>query len=123
MTALRRVMVTALLLMAGWVPAAFAQQATVTNDDTAMVSQAEHDRAYVREVLSRDEVRTAARIGNVDLDRAVDGVSSLDGDRLERATNQARLVDRALGAQDTITLSTTMIIIILLLVIIVIIAV
>lgn len=85
---------------------------------------AEADRAYVRDVLSRDEVRTAARIAGADLDAAIDGVSSLDGDRLDRATHQARLVDRALGGQaaDQITLSATTIIIILLLILVIILA-
>ena len=116
---------TALLLGLG-ATTATAQEANVVEESTEDTAQSadEANRAYVKEVLSRDEVRTAARITGADLDGALDGVSSLEGERLERATRQAQLVDSALGdaANDQITLSATTIIIILLLVLIIILA-
>lgn len=105
---------------------AMAQEGVLDAESTPAAEQSsdEANRAYVKGVLSRDEVRTAARITGADLDGALDGVSSLEGVQLERATHQAQLVDSALGdaAQDGITLSATMIIIILLLVLIIILA-
>ncbi|MBW3554696.1 MAG: hypothetical protein KY466_14375 [Gemmatimonadetes bacterium] len=118
------VLATAFLLTLG-AATATAQEAAVVEESTAVApDNDETNRAYVKGVLSREEVRTAARIAGADLDAAVDGVGSLDGERLERATRQARLVDRALGdaAQDRITLSATTIIIILLLLVVIIIA-
>lgn len=113
---------TIFLLAAG--SAAFGQEAAPIAESAESVATTgdDADRAYVREVLSRDEVRTAASIGGADLDRALDNVSSLEGDRLERATQQARLVDQTLGssAQDGISFSATTLIIILVLVVIVI---
>lgn len=103
-----------------------AQEAIVVEESTEVTAAQsdETNRAYVKGVLSREEARTAARIAGADLDAALDGVSSLEGDRLDRATQQAQLVDRALGdsAQDGITLSATTIILILLLVLIIIVA-
>lgn len=113
---------TAFLLALG-AGTAMAQEGVLAQE-TTVESAEEADRAYVKDVLSRDEVRTAARIAGADLDAALDGISSLEGDRLERATQQAQMVDSALGdaAQDRITLSATTIIIVLLLVLIIILA-
>lgn len=114
---------TAFLLALG-AGTATAQDGIAPNGETAVESADEANRAYVKDVLSRDEVRTAARITGADLDGALDAVSSLEGDRLERATQQAQMVDSALGdaAQDRITLTATTIIIILLLILIIIVA-
>lgn len=113
-------------LLAMGATATSAQEAIVVEESTEVTAAQsdEANRAYVKGVLSREEARTAARIAGADLDAALDGVSSLEGDRLDRATQQALLVDRALGdsAQDGITLSATMIILILLLVLIIIVA-
>lgn len=113
---------TALLLALG-AGTAMAQEG-IAPGETTVESADEANRAYVKDVLSRDEVRTAARITGADLDGALDAVSSLEGDRLERATQQAQMVDSALGdaAQDRITLKATTIIIILLLVLIIVLA-
>lgn len=115
---------TAFLLTLGAATASAQQADLGTADRPSAASADEANRAYVRDVLSRDEVRTAARIAGADLDGAIDGISSLEGERLERATHQARLVDRALGerAADQITLSATTIIIILLLILVIILA-
>ncbi len=83
---------TAFLLALG-AGTAMAQEG-IAPGETAVESADEANRAYVKDVLSRDEVRTAARITGADLDGALDAVSSLDGDRLERATHS----DGGLGA-------------------------
>lgn len=119
------VLATTFLLVLG-ATTATAQEGIVVEESTRVSAESadEANRAYVKDVLSRDEVRTAARIAGADLDRAIDGVSSLEGDRLERATRQAQLVDSALGdaAADTITISATTVIIILLLILVIILA-
>ena len=119
-------MLTTAFLLGLGATSATAQEAIVVEESTEVTAQSadEANRAYVKDVLSRDEVRTAARIAGADLDAALDGVSSLEGERLERATRQAQLVDSALGdaANDQITLSATTIIIILLLILVIILA-
>lgn len=111
-------------LLATGVTTATAQEAIVAEESTEVTAAGtdEASRDYVKGVLSREEVRTAARIAGADLDAALDGVSSLEGERLERATQQAQMVDSALGdsAQDRITLSATTIIIVLLLILVII---
>lgn len=110
---------TALLLAIGTAAAATAQEASmpVEPDDAA-------DRAYVRSVLDRDEVRTAARIADVDLEAAAAAVDGLEGERLDRAVDQARTLDRALGdaQDDRISIRVTTLIILLLILIIILIA-
>ena len=64
-----------------------------------------------------------ARASGIDLSDAERGLLALDGERLSRAAEQARTIDRDLGAaQDEIRLSATVVIIILLLIIIIIVA-
>ena len=90
----------------------------------AAVDDEAADRAYVKGVLGRDEVRRAADIAGADLDGALARVDGLEGATLERATQQARLIDRALGdaREGSITITTTAIIIGLLVLIILLIA-
>lgn len=97
---------------------ALAQQSTMPENPAADIDA--ERRAAVLEVLARDDVRSAARIADLDLDAAATAVGSLEGERLERAERQARSLERHLEAQDRISFSATTIIIILVLVAIII---
>jgi len=124
MKVLCRVWGIGLLWSAAWAVPALAQQATeAAVGDVAMAQSAEEaDRAALRAFLSRSEVRKAAEIGRVDLQRIEDGVEGLEGEELHRAATQARAIDSRLGepsSADVISIRTTTLIIILLLVIIV----
>lgn len=114
-----RVWGMALLLVAATAGAGLAQEssepaaATVTDPEAA-------DRAYVKSVLGREEVRAVARVAGADVDRALNAVDGLDGVQLERATRQASLLDQHMGNQaDRIVISATTIIIVLLLILII----
>ena len=122
MDAVRRGIVMGLLVVAGGATAGLAQEAELAmQEPQAEVDPAAVNRSYVKGVLDRPEVRTAARVAGVDMDRALEGVDGLEGDRLDRATRQAQLLDRHLGeSQDRISLSATTLIIVLLLVLIII---
>ena len=109
------------LLTIGWAATVFAQVEDVQPEE-AVTSVEEADRAYVRSFLQRDDVRTAARIANADLDEALNRVDTMEGERLERATRQARALENHLEArQDGISLSVTSIIVILVLVLVIVI--
>lgn len=105
--------------LAGSIAPALAQEGIATGEESQMEGD-EAKRTYVRSVLDRSEVRTAARVAGADLDGALAGVDALEGKRLERATRQARLVDQKLDG--TITLQVTTLIIILLVIILIIVA-
>lgn len=122
MDAVRRGIVLALLVVAGGATAGLAQEAELLPEEPqAEIDPAAANRAYVKGVLGRDEVRTAARVAGVDVDRALEGVDALEGARLDRATRQAQLLDRHMGeSQDRISLTATTLIIILLLVLVII---
>jgi hypothetical protein len=115
------------------VPSAWAQQDTSAipshqvTIDRALASRAAQvaaERAAIRRVLDRAEVREVAARSGIDLERVRAGVALLDGQDLQKAADQARTVDAALaGGASSVTLSTTMIIIILLVVILIIVAV
>ncbi|MDX1623647.1 MAG: hypothetical protein R3199_06670 [Gemmatimonadota bacterium] len=83
-------------------------------------ADAEEKRAYVRGVLEENRVAAAARSAGADIDGALAGIDALEGERLDRATRQAQLIDSRLD--ETITLSVTTIIIILLLIILIVVA-
>lgn len=124
MNTVGRGIVTGLLLVAGSAAGAMAQEASMPEVAAAQeeIDKDAANRAYIQGVLGRDEVRSAARVAGVDVDRALAGVDGLEGERLERATQQAQLVDQHLGqgqAQDRIVLSVTTVIVILLLVLII----
>lgn len=126
MIATRSTLWSLFLVCALAAPAA-AQQATapLAEPITELALQTDVDeanRAVVRGVLERDDVRSVARTAGIDLDEAAAGVMALEGDQLARAAQQARVIDQQLTAQDNITLTATTIIIILLLLIILIIA-
>ena len=90
----------------------------------AHVSSQDADRAAIRDVLERPEVRdVATRIG-IDLDRVTAAIGTLSGPDLVGAASAARQVNETLvGGASSVTLSTTTIIIILLAVILIIVAV
>jgi len=85
---------------------------------------ADADRNLIRGLLDRPEVQELARGMGLDLRRANDAVSTLDGQDLEVLASQARQAESALaGGQSTVTISTTLIIIGLLVLILIIVAV
>jgi predicted outer membrane protein len=103
--------------------------ATVTSGATldAMVADQvradQANRQIVRDVLSRSEVREVAAKAGLDLERAKQAVSTLDGAELQEIAAHARHVEASLsGGASTVVISTTTIIIILLVVILLIVA-
>ena len=87
------------------------------------VRQQDADRAVIREVLGRSEVREVAARAGLDIVRAEATVAMLDGKDLQEAAEHARQVQKDLSGGGSVTMSTTTIIIILLVVILVIVAV
>jgi len=104
---------------------AMAQQTHVINKsalDQAVqqrVSQDQADREAIRTFLQNPTVRDVADKAGLSLDKAEAAASTLQGDDLQRAAGQARMVNDQLAGGDSITLSTTTIIIILLIVILI----
>jgi hypothetical protein len=84
----------------------------------------EANRQVVRDVLNRSEVSELAAKAGLDLERARQAVSVINGSELEEIASHARRVDASLsGGASTVVISTTTIIIILLVVILIIVAV
>ncbi|MGH7543850.1 MAG: hypothetical protein ACREK7_07900 [Gemmatimonadota bacterium] len=109
-----------LALLAGGTGTALAQPESL---QLAQADPQAADRQALREFLGREEVQRVARTSGVDLSDAERGLLALDGERLSRAADQARAIDRELGAaQGEIRLSATVVIIILLLIIIIVVA-
>src|ERR1043166_4203663 len=107
-------------------PAAWAQQTHVISQralDQAVqqrVTQEQADREAIRSVLQNPAVRRVADRAGLPIATAEAAVSTLQGDELRQAGNQARLVDDQLaGGADTIVISTTTIIIILLIILLI----
>ena len=116
-----------LALLAGGTGTALAQQVRPAVDGQplqfAQSDQQAADRQALEDFLGREEVQRVARTSGVDLGDAEQGLLALDGERLSRAADQARAIDREMGAaQGEIRLSATVIIIILLLIIIIVVA-
>ena len=109
-------------------PVAWAQQSHVVTSralDQAVqqrVSQEQADRDAIRGILQNPAVRDVAARAGLPIDKAESAVSTLQGDELRQAANQARQIDAQLAGGDTIVLSTTTIIIIILLIILLIVA-
>jgi hypothetical protein len=82
-------------------------------------SQNETDRAVILDLMSRDEIRNAARIVGIELEETVDGVLALEGENLRRAADQARRIHRDLDDKVTLSISTIVILLLLLLVIVI----
>ena len=104
-------------------PAAWAQQSHVISQralDQAVqqrVTQEQADREAIRNVLQNPTVRNVAERAGLPIAKAEAAVTTLQGDELRQAANQARQIDAQLaGGSDTVVLSTTTIIIILLVV-------
>ena len=112
----------AVLLMA---PAAGAQDHVISKSalDKAVqqrVSQEQADRAAILSLLQRSEVREIAAKAGLSLDKAQAAVSTLEGQDLYQAAQQASQIQNDLaGGASTIVISTTTIIIVLLLVILI----
>lgn len=86
----------------------------------AMAERAEEQREMVRSVLDRPEVERTAEAHGLDLTRAQDAVSTLDGEELQQVAQRAERLDAALtGGNNTVVISTTTIIIALLVLIII----
>ena len=85
----------------------------------AMQFQEDRDRQTLRQFIAREDVRRVARLADLDVDRMSDGILALEGEKLNRAANQARAIESRLAEQDTITISATTLIIILLLVLLI----
>ena len=107
-------------------PAAWAQQSHVISQralDQAVqqrVTQEQADREAIRTVLQNPTVRSVAERAGLPIAKAEAAVSTLQGDELRQAANQARQVDAQLaGGADTIVISTTTIIIILLIILLI----
>ena len=116
----------ALLLILVTIPAgsAFADPQHVVDPSQLAASVTQHvatedaDRAAIRDVLARPEVRDVATTVGVDTTRMATAVDTLSGADLERAAATARQVnDQLVGGASNVTISTTTIIIILLVIV------
>ena len=117
-----------LLVLVTAVPRAHAQSATASQAvlDAAVqqhVASTEAERAAVLRVLAQPEVKAVAGRVGVDVTRAEQAVSTLDGQELHALSAQAAQVEQALAGGANVTISTTMIIIALLVIILIIVAV
>ena len=121
----------ALLLIVLTIPAgsAFADPQHIVDPSQLAAAVAQRvatqdaDRAAIRDMLARQEVRDLVTELGLDMTRLTSAVDTLSGADLERAAASARQVDQQLvGGASTITLSTTTIIIILLVLILLIVA-
>jgi len=121
----------ALLLIVLTIPAgsAFADPQHIVDPSQLAAAVAQRvatqdaDRAAIRDMLTRQEVRDLVTELGLDMTRLTAAVDTLSGADLERAAASARQADQQLvGGASTITLSTTTIIIILLVLILLIVA-
>ena len=110
-------------------PAGWAQQSHVVSQralDQAVqqrVSQEQADRDAIRTFLRNPAVSDVAARAGLPIDKAQAAVSTLQGDQLRQAADQARQVnDQLAGGAETITLTATTIIIILLVLVLLIVA-
>ena len=117
-----------LLVLVTAVPRAHAQSATASQAvlDAAVqqhVASTEAERAAVLRVLAQPEVKAVAGRVGVDVTKAAQAVSTLDGQELHALSVQAAQTEQALaGGASNVTISTTMIIIALLVVILLVVA-
>jgi ribosomal protein L12E/L44/L45/RPP1/RPP2 len=100
-----------------------APQSTIDAALQQHSTAADADRDTVRRLLARPEVRELAGGMGVDLRRASDAVSTLEGQDLAAVAAQARQAESALAGGQSVTISTTLIIIGLLVLILIIVAV
>jgi len=117
-----------LLVLVTAVPRAHAQSATASQAvlDAAVqqhVASTEAERSAVLRVLAQPEVKAVAGRVGVDVTKAEQAISTLDGEELHALSAQAAQVEQSLAGQGNVTISTTMIIIALLVIILIIVAV
>lgn len=119
----------AALLLAGSAVPLGAQEGHVVGRSEVERATAEADRseaaqrAAIRSVLDREEVRSAAEASGIDLVEAREAVATLEGDELDRVATRASELDRALaGGDGTVVIGTTTLIIALLVLIIILVA-
>lgn len=105
---------------------AFAQQPRIADAATrqlALAGQAERDeaqRATVRRVLDRSDVRQLAATMALDVSNASSAVSTLSGTDLAAAAQRAEAVETALaGGSNTVVISTTTLLLVLIIVILI----
>jgi hypothetical protein len=116
-----------LLVLVTAVPRAHAQSATASQAvlDAAVqqhVVSTEAERAAVLRVLAQPEVKAVAGRVGVDVTKAEQAVSTLDGQELHALSAQAAQVEQSLAGGANVTISTTLIIIALLVIILLIVA-
>jgi len=128
MQTLRRVLGASLAILL-CAPAGWAQQSHVVSQralDQAVqqrVNQEQADRDAIRTFLRNPAVSDVAARAGLPIDKAQAAVSTLQGDQLRQAADQARQVNEQLaGGAETLVLSATTIIIILLVLVLLIVA-
>ena len=100
-----------------------ADRATLDQAVAAAAARAEADRATVRRVLARQEVKDVAAKLGVDLTRADSAVRLLDGAELAQAAQYASQIEQDLaGGATTVVITATTIIIILIVIVIILLA-
>jgi hypothetical protein len=105
---------------AGAQQAHVADRAALERAVADAVARADADRAAIKRVLQRQEVKDAARGAGLDLARAEAAVGLLSGEQLNQAADYANQIEQDLaGGATTIVLTATTIIIILLIVILI----
>lgn len=104
---------------------AFAQQGSIVDQATlsqALAGQAHAEdaqRAQVRRVLQRDDVRAMAHRMGLDLARADSAIAALSGAELDTLAQQARSVEGTTlaGGANTIVISTTTLLLVIIIII------
>lgn len=128
-----RHLVAAVLIVGIGAPSAFAQQRHVIDPASIGDAVRDHvaaqnaDRTAVQTALARPEVRHAAAVAGMDIERVSAAVNTMSADDLNRTAAAARDMSQALdhalvGGASTVTISTTTIIIGLLVLILLIVA-
>lgn len=116
-----------MVLILSGVGTAEAQQHTVTDAElnqavTAEVDREAADRAVLKDVLARPEVRAVAEDAGLELERAQQAVDQLEPGEAQRLASMAVDVEDQLAGGQSITITTTAIVIVLLILILLIVA-
>ena len=129
MRMIRSVVATSLIaILAAAVPASADQRHAVAPQAIAQavaqsVAQQDTDRAAIREVLARPEVKGVAATAGIDLAKVSAAVDTMSAAQLAQVASHAQEVNQSLvGGASTVTISTTTIIIVLLVVILILVA-
>ncbi len=86
------------------------------------VASQDADRAALRELLNRQDVRSAAEGAGLDVNRALDAVNTLSGDELSTLGQQAQTLNEQLAGGDRVVITTTVLTLVLVLVLILLLA-